>query len=59
MVYGPGQDIDFGTLRYSAGIALQWYNILGPLALSYAFPLNDEEGDDLQAFQISLGKMFR
>lgn len=59
MVYGPGQDVDFGTLRYSAGIALQWYNILGPLSLSYAFPLNDEEGDDLQAFQISLGKLFR
>jgi len=59
MVYGPNEDIDLGTLRYSAGIALQGYNILGPLSLSYAFPLNDEEGDDLQEFQISLGKLFR
>ncbi len=59
MVYGPDQDIDLGELRYSAGISLQWFNILGPLTLSYAFPLNDEEGDNLQEFQISLGTLFR
>ena len=59
MVYGPGEDIELGTLRYGAGIAFQWYSILGPLALSYAIPLNDEEGDDIQQFQISLGQAFR
>ena len=59
MVYGPDEDIELGTLRYSAGVAFQWYNILGPLTLSYAFPLNEEEGDDIQEFQISLGTLFR
>lgn len=58
-VYGPGQDIDLDTVRYSAGVAFQWYNILGPLTLSYGYPLNDEEGDDVQEFQISLGTLFR
>lgn len=59
MVYAPGEDIDVGSMRYSAGIAIQWYSILGPLGLSYAVPLNDEEGDKLQNFQISLGQLFR
>ncbi len=59
MVYSSGQDLDVGTMRYSAGVALQWYSILGPLALSYAYPLNDEEGDKIQNFQISLGTLFR
>ncbi len=59
MVFGGGENIDTGALRYSAGIALQWYNILGPLALSYAVPLNEKDGDNLQKFQISLGTLFR
>ena len=58
-VYGPDQEVSLDEVRYSAGIALQWYNILGPLTLSYAYPLNDEEGDDVQEFQISLGTLFR
>ena len=59
MVYGPDEDLELGSLRYSAGVAFQWYNILGPLTLSYAFPLNEEEGDEIQEFQISLGRLFR
>jgi len=59
MVYGPDEDLELGSMRYSAGIALQWYNFLGPLTLSYALPLNEEDDDDLQEFQISLGKLFR
>jgi len=59
MVYASGQDLDVGAMRYSAGIAIQWYSILGPLSLSYAYPLNDEEGDRTQPFQISLGTLFR
>ena len=59
MVYGQEQGIDLAELRYSAGISLQWYNLLGPLTLSYAYPINDEEDDKLQEFQISLGTLFR
>jgi outer membrane protein insertion porin family len=59
MVFGPDDDLDLGEMRYSAGIALQWFNVLGPLSLSYALPLNDEDDDNLQKFQISLGTLFR
>jgi outer membrane protein insertion porin family len=59
MVYGPGDKIDFGALRYSAGLAFNWYSPLGPLSISYAVPLNDEPGDRLEAVQFSLGQAFR
>jgi len=58
-VYGPGQDIDFGEIRYSAGIAFSWFSPLGPLAISIAEPINDEEGDDTQRVQFSLGRFFQ
>jgi len=58
-VYGPGADLDFGDLRYSAGIAFSWFSPLGPLALSLAEPLNDEPGDDIQRIQFTLGRFFQ
>lgn len=58
-VYGPGQDLDLGELRYSAGIAFSWFSPLGPLAISLAEPLNDEPGDDTQRFQFTLGRFFQ
>jgi len=59
MVYGSGDKIDFGELRYSAGLAFNWYSPIGPLSISYAVPLNDEPGDRLESFQFSLGQAFR
>ncbi len=59
MVYGVGQKASSDSLRMSAGISLQWYSVIGPLTLSYAYPLNEEEADKLQKFQISLGTLFR
>lgn len=49
---------DFGDLRYSAGVGLSWLTPVGPLTFSIAEPLNDESGDDTQAFQFSLGQTF-
>jgi len=57
-VYGDTQKIDFGDLRYSAGIGLSWNSPLGPLQISYARPLNDKPGDDTQAFQFQIGTGF-
>lgn len=59
MVYGNGEDIDLGEIRYSAGLMMQWYSPVGPLSLSYAVPLNAEKTDEEQKFQISLGTLFR
>lgn len=58
-VYGPGDDIDFDEVRYSAGISFSWFSPLGPLAISYAEPLNDKAGDDIQRIQFTLGRFFQ
>lgn len=50
--------IDLGNLRYSAGLGLSWLTPVGPLTFSVAKPLSDEEGDDTQVFQFSLGQTF-
>ncbi len=59
MAYGNGEDFDLGQMRYSAGLLLHWYSPVGPLSLSYGVPLNEEDGDEKQKFQISLGTLFR
>lgn len=58
-VYGSGDNLDLGEIRYSAGIAFNWFSPLGPLALSYAEPLNDESGDDIERLQFTLGRFFQ
>lgn len=45
-------------LRYSAGAALTWVSPMGPIKLSYAYPLNKKKGDLIQRFQFSLGTVF-
>lgn len=59
MVYGSGEKVDLGQLRYSAGIAFNWFSPVGPLSFSYAIPLNDKPGDRKEAFQFTLGVPLR
>lgn len=58
-VYGPGSSLDLNEVRYSAGVAFSWFSPLGPLAISYAWPLNEEPGDSIQHFQFTLGRFFQ
>jgi len=58
-VYGPGQTLDLAELRYSTGLAFNWFSPVGPLAFSYAFPLNDKPGDKIEHFQFTLGVPLR
>ena len=58
-VWGPEQDVELGDMRYSAGVVFNWFSPIGPFALSYGEPLNEEEGDDIENFQISFGTVFR
>ena len=57
-VYGPTQSFDFGTLRYSTGIAGVWLSPVGPLTVSFARPLNSQPEDETQAFQLTFGTSF-
>ena len=57
-VFADSGDFDAGDLRYSAGMYILWRSPIGPLNLSYAFPLNDEDEDDLEQFQFTFGIPF-
>jgi outer membrane protein insertion porin family len=45
-------------LRSSVGLSFVWLSPIGPLRFSYAETLNDVPGDDLRAFQFSIGSFF-
>jgi len=45
-------------LRSSYGVSFIWLAPIGPLRFSYATTLNDQPGDDKQAFQFSIGSFF-
>ena len=50
--------INFGDLRYSFGMGLNWLSPIGPLKLSLGYPLRKEPGDDLQRVQFQIGAGF-
>lgn len=45
-------------LRASAGVALLWRAPVGPISISYAFPLKKEEGDEIERLQFNFGGQF-
>ena len=58
-VYGANEKVDFGNLRYSAGIGLAWSSPFGPLRLSLGQPLNEKKGfDRVERLQFTFGQTF-
>jgi outer membrane protein insertion porin family len=58
-VFAEPGDFEFAQLRQSAGVAFSWFTpFLGLLQMSYAFPLNEEEADRTDRFQITFGSGF-
>jgi outer membrane protein insertion porin family len=55
---------EYGSLKKSAGIAVQWLAPLGLFRFSYAFPMNADKGDNFryedeeERFQFSIGQAF-
>jgi outer membrane protein insertion porin family len=49
---------DAGNMRYSVGAGFTWITMIGPLSLSYAYPLNDKDGDDTKNIQFEIGRTF-
>nr|WP_180033472.1 outer membrane protein assembly factor BamA [Acinetobacter sp. YH12233] len=49
---------DAGNMRYSVGAGFTWITMIGPLSLSYAYPLNDKDGDETQNVQFEIGRTF-
>ena len=57
-VYTNLDDYVADDLRMSTGIGALWMSPVGPLAVSFAIPFNDQGDDDTQPFQFSLGAGF-
>src|SRR5690606_6916789 len=57
-VFSDRQNIDFGDLRYSAGIVISWQSPIGPLKLSFGKALNAKPDDRTQSFQFQIGTGF-
>ena len=53
--FGPSENIAFEDLRRSTGLAMQWQSPIGPVKLSWAFPLNAEPSDDKEIFGFAFG----
>ena len=49
---------DMNNMRYSVGAGLTWITMIGPISLSYAFPLNDKPGDETKNIQFEIGRTF-
>ena len=57
-VYRNADDFNVDTLRYSAGIALLWRAPVGPISISYAFPISKQPGDEVERLQFTFGGSF-
>ena len=69
-VYKDIDTWDAGELRASTGLALMWRSPMGPISISYAFPLKKQdavrdangrviqEGDELERLQFTFGGTF-
>jgi outer membrane protein insertion porin family len=50
---------NFSNLRYTAGVGVEYViPMLGPVGVSFAFPLNKKPGDNTTIFQFTMGTFF-
>jgi outer membrane protein insertion porin family len=57
-VFADVDSFDAGELRASTGLALMWRSPMGPISISYAFPLRKEDDDELERLQFTFGGTF-
>lgn len=57
-VYDGLDNFDAGEMRASAGVALLWRAPVGPISISYAFPLRQKDGDEIERLQFTFGGGF-
>jgi outer membrane protein insertion porin family len=57
-VWGYDSKFSFGSMRYSAGVALAWNSPMGPLKFSYGTPFNKKADDKIQRLQFQMGSVF-
>ena len=57
-VFDGVDNFDAGELRASTGVALMWRSPMGPISISYAYPIKKEDGDDIERLQFTFGGQF-
>jgi outer membrane protein insertion porin family len=57
-VFATAGDFDAGQLRASTGVAMLWRAPVGPISISYAYPLRQEDGDQVERLQFTFGGAF-
>lgn len=57
-VWGLGDKMSLGDLRYSVGVSLAWSSPMGPLKFSFANPLRKKPDDKIQRLQFQMGTVF-
>ncbi|WIM06211.1 MAG: outer membrane protein assembly factor BamA [Candidatus Nitricoxidivorans perseverans] len=57
-VWGIGEKLDLGDLRYATGVSAIWNSPMGPLKFSVATPLNKSSTDKVQRLQFQMGSTF-
>lgn len=45
-------------MRYTAGASVTWLTAIGPISLSYAYPLNSKKKDETKRLQFEIGRVF-
>ena len=56
--FTASEQYEKGEMRYSAGFGVMWNSPFGPLQVSIAQPLNDDDKDRIQRFQFGMGSSF-
>ena len=54
-VYDGWSNFSASELRVSTGISLLWRSPMGPLSISYAFPLRKQNNDQIERLQFTFG----
>lgn len=54
----PQGSVSLGDLRFSTGVGVNWASPIGPMKLSFGFPLRRQSGDKSQRLQFQIGTGF-
>ena len=57
-VWEEDENIAFDEMRFSAGLSILWVSPFGPLNVSFAKALNDDNLDETESFQFGMGTNF-
>jgi outer membrane protein insertion porin family len=57
-VYDQDEDWDFGDIKKSTGIGINWLSPMGPLRLIWGYNLDSQEGDEDAQWDFAMGGSF-